>query len=247
MASIFEVIDRQHAPRCSPFLLLFNDNRSSMSPISSDIVIIGGGVIGLATALRLRAEGRSVVVVEPNEVDSGASYGNAGAIADYAVIPVGTPAVLNSLLSLLFDANSPLAIRKTALPTLFPWLARFAYESLEHRYRENARQIAGLVSDASLAWTELATENGASHLLSAKGCLYLYATRREFQAAGADIALRHSYGVPHELLSADEANQLEPKLPRFEGGGPLLSERHQPHRSGRGNATFVRGDPARGR
>ena len=95
-----------------------------MSRISTDIAIIGGGVIGLATALRLRADGREVAVVEPNEPGSGASSGNAGTIADYAIIPVGTPAVLRNFLSLLFDADSPLAIRKAALPTLFPWLAR---------------------------------------------------------------------------------------------------------------------------
>jgi glycine/D-amino acid oxidase-like deaminating enzyme len=190
-----------------------------MSEISTDIAIVGGGVIGLATALRLRGDGREVVVIEPNEPGSGASYGNAGTIADYAIIPVGTPAVLKSLLSLLLDANSPLAIRTSALPTLFPWLARFAYESLPHRYRENARRLADLLSDASSAWTELAAEIGASNLLTAKGCLYLYPTRQAFQAAASDIALRRSYGVSQELLSADESLRLEPRLPRFEGGG----------------------------
>jgi D-amino-acid dehydrogenase len=190
-----------------------------MSKISTDIAIIGGGVIGLAAALRLRADGHEVTVIEPNEPGSGASYGNAGTVADYAVIPVGTPAVIRNLLSLLLDADSPLAIRTSALPTLFPWLARFTYESLPHRYRENASRIAELVSDASSAWAELAAEIGASSLLTEKGCLYLYPTRRSFRAAASDIELRRSYGVSQQLLSADEALRLEPKLPRFEGGG----------------------------
>jgi D-hydroxyproline dehydrogenase len=190
-----------------------------MSRISTDIAIIGGGVIGLATALRLRADGRKVSVVEPNEPGSGASYGNAGTIADYAVIPVGTPSVLRSLLPLLLDQNSPLAIRKAVLPTLFPWLARFAYESLPHRYRDNARRIAELLTDASSAWTDLASEIGASNLLTAKGCLYLYHTSKAFRAAASDIALRRSYGVSQVLLSANEVLRLEPRLPPFEGGG----------------------------
>jgi D-amino-acid dehydrogenase len=173
----------------------------------------------LAIALRLRADGRQVAVVEPNEPGSGASYGNAGTIADYAIIPVGTPSVLWNFLSLLLDADSPLAIRKAALPTLFPWLARFAYESLPHRYRDNARRIAELVSDASSAWTELAAEIGAADLLTAKGCLYLYHTDKAFRAASSDIQLRRSYGVSQELLSANDALRLEPRLPRFEGGG----------------------------
>ena len=190
-----------------------------MNRISADIAIVGGGVIGLAIALRLRADGREVIVIEPNEPGSGASYGNAGTVADYAIIPVGTPSVLRNFLSLLLNPDSPLAIRTSALPTLFPWLARFAYESLPHRYRENAGRIAELVSDASSAWTEFAAEIGASKFLSAKGCLYLYQTRKAFQAAGADIELRRSYGISQELLSASEALQLEPRLPAFEGGG----------------------------
>jgi D-amino-acid dehydrogenase len=190
-----------------------------MSRISTDIAVIGGGVIGLATALRLRADGREVAMLEPNEPGSGASYGNAGTIADYAVIPMGTPLVLRNFLSLLLNADSPLAIRKAALPTLFPWLARFAYESLPHRYRKNAHQIAELLSDASSAWTELAAEIGAANLLTAKGCLYLYETSKAFRAAASDVQLRRSYGVSQELLSANDALRLEPRLPRFEGGG----------------------------
>ncbi len=61
---------------------------------------------------------------------SGASYGNAGTIADYAVMPVGTPDVLRNLPSLLFDRNSPLSIRPGAMLALAPWLARFARQSL---------------------------------------------------------------------------------------------------------------------
>jgi len=206
-------------PFSNPDLSPSKDAKNLMSRISTDIAIIGGGVIGLATALRLRADGREVVVIEPNEPGSGASYGNAGTIANYAVVPVGTPAVLRNLMSLLFDPASPLGIRKSALPTLFPWLARFAYESLPHRYRDNARRIAELLSDAAPAWAELAAEAGASHLLSQKGCLYLYETRKAFAAAAGDVALRQNYGVSQQLVSADEVGQLEPKLPRFDGGG----------------------------
>jgi D-hydroxyproline dehydrogenase len=63
------------------------------APIKTEIAVIGAGVIGLALAHRLRAKGREVVVIDPNDPGSAASYGNAGTIADYAVMPVGTPDV----------------------------------------------------------------------------------------------------------------------------------------------------------
>lgn len=190
-----------------------------MTRMQTEIAIIGGGVIGLTTALRLRAEGREVIVIEPNDPGSGASYGNAGTIADYAIIPVGTPAVLKNIVSLLFNADSPLAIRKAAMPAMFPWLMRFTYEAMPHRYRDNARKIAALLSDAATEWVDLAAEIGASDLLSAKGCLYLYQTPKAFKAAAADVELRRHYGIAQQLLSSDEVASLEPRLPPVEGGG----------------------------
>ena len=105
---------------------------------STEVAIVGAGVIGLAIAVRLAGEGREVVLIEPNEPGSGASYGNAGTIADYAVSPVGTPAVLRSLPALLLDRDSPLAIRPAALPALAPWLIRFAHQSIPARAKANA-------------------------------------------------------------------------------------------------------------
>ncbi len=54
---------------------------------TTEIAIIGAGVIGLALAERLTAEGREVVLIDPADPGMGASYGNAGTIADYAVAP----------------------------------------------------------------------------------------------------------------------------------------------------------------
>ena len=85
-----------------------------------EIAVIGAGVIGLSCAFRLARAGHEVMLVDPQEPGSGASYGNAGTIADYAVMPVGTPAVLRDLPRLLFDRHSPLAIRRAAILSLAP-------------------------------------------------------------------------------------------------------------------------------
>ena len=191
---------------------------------TTEVAIIGGGVIGLATALRLAAEGREVIVIEPNEPGSGASYGNAGTIADYAVIPIGTPAVLRNLPSLLFDRDSPLAIRRSALPALMPWLLRFAWQSLPAQATRNAAALAQLLAGADEAWRELASDVGAAELMRRNGCLYLYASARAFDAAASDIAVRKRHGVKQEFLTTAEVAALEPNLPAFEGGGVLFPD-----------------------
>lgn len=186
-------------------------------PVSAEIAVVGGGVVGLACALRLARAGHEVVLVEPGEPGMGASYGNAGTIADYAVMPVGTPDVLRNLPALLFDRNSPLAIRRAALLSLAPWLVRFARQSLPRRATANAAAIAALVADAVPLWTELAAEIGGSTILQHRGALYLYDTPAALRAAGADMAARRGLGVAVDLLDPAGLAALEPGLPPAAG------------------------------
>lgn len=192
--------------------------------INTDIAILGAGVVGLAIAERLVAEGREVVLVDPGDPGMGASYGNAGTIADYAVMPVGTPSVLKSLPSLLFNRNSPLAIRHAALPTLTPWLLRFLRQSLPGPAMRNAHAIAALLQGAGPLWEDLATRIGGEGILQRRGCLYLYEAAADFRAAAADMAFRRSLGVKVELLRPDQLAALEPGLPPVEGGAAFFPE-----------------------
>ncbi|CAM5357909.1 FAD-dependent oxidoreductase [Frigidibacter albus] len=185
-----------------------------MEPVHTEIAVIGAGVVGLAIALRLAQAGHEVVILDPAAPGSGASYGNAGTVADYAVQPVGTPAVLRALPSLLFNRNSPLAIRHAALPTLAPWLLRFARQSLPGAAERNARVLAGLLADSGQRWSDLAAEIGGAEILQQKGCLYLYERSADRRAAESDIAFRRTLGVTVEMLKPDELAALEPALPR---------------------------------
>jgi D-hydroxyproline dehydrogenase len=186
--------------------------------VNSEIAVIGAGVIGLAIAHRLAHAGHEVVVIDPAPPGSGASYGNAGTIADYAIQPVGTPDVLRNLPSLLFDRNSPLSIRHAALPSLAPWLLRFARQSLPDAARRNAVAIAGLMAGALPGWDALAAEIGGEDLMRRRGCMYLFETVAGFKGAQNDLAFRRGLGVSVEMLTADELAAMEPGLPPVAGG-----------------------------
>ena len=67
-----------------------------MSLKTTDITVLGGGVIGRSIALRLLNAGREVVLIDPEEPGTGTSFGNAGTIAEYAVLPLDPQTLLNS-------------------------------------------------------------------------------------------------------------------------------------------------------
>lgn len=183
-----------------------------------EIAVLGAGVIGMAVAERLVSAGHDVMLVDPNTPGMGASYGNAGTIADYAVMPVGTPGVLKNLPALLFDRNSPLAIRRAALPTLFPWLIRFARQSLPGAAARNAAAIAALVADATPSWVELADRIGGSDILQHRGCLYLYETENALADGAKDMTGRRALGIAAEVVDASTLSQMEPGLPQTFAG-----------------------------
>ncbi len=182
-----------------------------------EIAVIGAGVVGLCIAKALSEAGHEVTLIDPNDPGSGASHGNAGTIADYAVMPVGTPDVLRKLPSLVFDHNSPLAIRRAALPALIPWLVRFARQSLPVAAARNAQAIAALLTGAGPLWQTLIHEIGAGHLMRQTGCLYLYETPAAYRCAHADMAMRRTLGVTVDLIGAGDLHQLEPHLPPMAG------------------------------
>jgi len=183
-----------------------------------EIAVIGAGIIGLACAFRLAQAGHDVVLIDPDAPGAGASYGNAGTIADYAVMPVGSPAVLRDLPRLLLDRNSPLAIRHAAIVSLAPWLLRFVWQSLPAATARNAAAIAALTADSAKLWRELAAEIGGGAILQHRGALYFYETATAFRAAHADMTTRRGMGVSVDLVAPPEVAALEPALPETQGG-----------------------------
>ncbi len=191
---------------------------------TTDIAVIGAGVIGLTIALELIDQGHEVVLVDPGEPGMGASYGNAGTIAGYATSPVGTPAVLRSLPSLLFSRSSPLAIRHRALPSLVPWLLRFLWQSLPAQTERNARSLAALLAGAAELWDDLALRVQGAGILQRRGCLYLYETPQAFTRAWAELDRRRKLGVEVDLIGPDGLAALEPNLPPGLGGAAHFTE-----------------------
>jgi D-amino-acid dehydrogenase len=190
---------------------------------TTEIAVIGAGVIGLTIALELLDQGHEVVLVDPCQPGMGASYGNAGTIAGYATSPVGTPDVLRNLPSLLLSKTSPLAVRHRALPSLTPWLMRFLWQSLPAQAERNARSLATLLTGAAEMWDDLALRVQGAGILQRRGCLYLYESPKAFTQAWTELDQRRKLGVEVDLVGPDRLAELEPNLPLGLGGAAFFT------------------------
>jgi len=192
--------------------------------LRTEFAVVGGGIIGLVSALRLAEAGHEVLVIDARLNALGASAGNAGAIAPYGCVPVGTPGVLRNLPHLLLHRDSPFAMRWAGLPALAPWLIRFVVQSLPRRAQANAIALAALLRDAAGAWRDLAVAADASDLLRANGCIYLYPDDAAFAASGWERTHRTAGGVRQVVLRPAEVAELEPALSRMHGPALLFPD-----------------------
>ncbi len=190
----------------------------------TDITVLGGGVIGLSVALKMLNSGREVVLIDPEEPGSGASYGNAGTIAEYAVLPVGSPEVIKRLPSLLFYKNSPMAIKRSEILSLAPWLMKFLYQSMPKQAEKNAQSIAKILVNARLRWEDLASQINGSSLLNNNGSIYIYKSKSIYDAGLKDINHRKTLGLNAQMLNPSELNKLEPNINLIEGGAAYFPD-----------------------
>lgn len=178
--------------------------------MSRDVVVVGGGAIGVSAALELARRGASVTLVERGpELAWGCSAGNAGLVTPSHAVPLASPENLRSGLRWLFRRDAPLRIAPR--PELLPWLARFVAASTGARAERGGRVLRAL-GDRSLALhEELGRELGTGFRRS--GCLYVYETEEAF--ARSDH--------PGRRLGPGEAAELEPAL-RGDVAGAFLQD-----------------------
>src|ERR1700755_2856810 len=90
------------------------------------VIVIGAGIVGTATARALQREGHAVTLIDSGEPGRATSCDNAGFIAIDHVLPLARPSTLKRVPQMLMDRDGPLTVHLPSLPSLLPWMARFA-------------------------------------------------------------------------------------------------------------------------
>lgn len=193
----------------------------------AEVMIIGAGIVGLACAWHLQQQGFEVTLMDPEPPGSGASSGNAGTLANYAVEPLAQPALWRQMPHLLLSSQSPFHLRWQHVPRLAPWLWRFLGASSRARARHATQVLSELLAPAIDDWQRVlddltGSDEGAT--LYRRGALYFYRSTKGWQQAQQEIASRERYGVVQERLDARAVAELEPALEGLAQGGILFPD-----------------------
>ncbi|WDZ95968.1 FAD-binding oxidoreductase [Herbaspirillum sp. WKF16] len=177
-------------------------------------VIIGGGAVGLMSAIHALDQGLQVSILDFNEAGSeeASSYGNAGWLSSHSVIPPVEPGMWKKVPGYLMDPLGPLSIRWRYLPGLAPWLLRNLAGARRERIRATAKALRTLVADARLLHQEVAQRAGAGHLIDTSGVLHVYRSRRHFENDAFGWSVRRELGIRWTEIEGEELRRREPDL-----------------------------------
>jgi D-amino-acid dehydrogenase len=178
----------------------------------SNVLVLGAGIVGAASALSLQRDGHAVTLIDRDDPGQGCSFGNAGIIARYSVVPLASHATPRELAKMPLDPLGPLSIRWRYLPRLLPWLLRFAACARPAKLAASAAALAALQQHTLEAYRALLDQVEGREVVRSNGLLHTYESEENYARDAADRALRRQHGVKMQELSGNEAREIAPAL-----------------------------------
>lgn len=152
-------------------------------------MVIGGGVVGMATALALQDRGLAVMLADPEIAQqtgsSSASWGNAGRIAVEQNEPLASLATLRSLPGMLFSRGGPVSLPPPAVTAWLPFGLRLIAASTPRRFARGVLALTALLAPALSAWRNLLDGIDAADLLAETGHYSLWEDELSWRAGRA--------------------------------------------------------------
>lgn len=209
-----------------PYICIFGPEFQSIGFMgkNKDIIIIGGGIIGLSTAYYLQKEGHGVTVLDKSNMDSGASFVNAGYMTPSHIVPLAAPGKINQGLKYMFNASSPFYMK----PRLDPDFLRWAWYFKKSSTKAKVERAMPLIRDINLMSRELYDQMKASgdlgdFQIGDRGLLMVYKTEkcRDHELAVMERAVEMGLEARH--LDRAELAAIEPGVD-FDALGAILYE-----------------------
>ncbi len=178
----------------------------------TSVAVIGGGIVGVAIANWLIADGFEVTVLERDPSGRSASAGNASVLALPEITPLARPGVLLSVPKWLMNPLGPLAVRVRDVPSLAPWLLRFIKSARPSHVAQATEALSFLMKTAVNDHIELVRRAGVETYMRRTGALHVYDSEMDLRSAMGEWKERARHGVDYELLDFAEGRSRVPAL-----------------------------------
>jgi len=187
------------------------------------IVILGSGVVGVASAWYLAKAGHRVTVLD-RQPGAGleTSFANAGQVSPGYSAPWAGPGIPIKALQWLMMKHRPLVVWPLLDAALYKWVGRMLANCNATAYGVNKGRMVRLAEYSRDCLDDLRGEIGIVYDERRKGTLQLFRTQKQLDGIGGDTRVLDSYAVPYEVLDPAGCIGAEPALAavreKFVGG-----------------------------
>jgi len=177
------------------------------------VIVLGAGVVGVATAYYLARAGAEVIVIDRQAGPADeTSFGNAGQVSPGYSTPWAAPGIPMKAIKWMFEKHAPLAIRLDGSLFQLLWMGQMLKNCTPARYAVNKERMMRVAEYSRACLQQLRADTGIQYEQRTGGTLQLFRNQKQMDAAGQDIRVLQECGVPYELLNADEVAKVEPSL-----------------------------------
>ncbi|MDQ3287093.1 MAG: FAD-dependent oxidoreductase [Pseudomonadota bacterium] len=198
-----------------------------------EVVVVGAGVIGLASALALLQAGRGVRVIDAGRIGGGSSHGNCGTITPSHAPPLAAPGTPALALRWMLTPDAPLYIPPRLDPGLWAWLMRFAGRCNTRDWLASSQAKSVLLNDSRVRIAEWISEHALACEFTPSGLDYVYRDARAFADGQGHVDSLRALGIGVEVFEGSDYLRGEPSLKpgvagalRFEGDAALRPDRY---------------------
>jgi D-amino-acid dehydrogenase len=177
------------------------------------VIVLGAGIVGVASALHLLRRGWSVALVDRGRPGGETSYGNTGIIQSEAVRPYPMPRDLRSLAAIAAGRTNDVVYSVASLPRHLGPLLRYWWHSEPERHRLISQSYATIIAHAANEHGALIPEAGADALVRRSGYRSLHRTEAALEQAAAVVEMLASeFNVHARVMGRAELAAAEPGL-----------------------------------
>jgi D-amino-acid dehydrogenase len=180
------------------------------------VIVLGAGIIGVATAWYLLEEGHDVTVVERQpEAAFETSFANGAQISVCFCEPWASAGAPFKVARWMLQDDSPLLFRPRLDPHQWRWALSFLGQCNDAAFARNVEQLVALGRYSHESLKSVVAATGIQYERLERGILHFFSSAADYESGLKAAALMREHGVDRRVLGRDEVLQVEPALKAF--------------------------------